>query len=193
MKTVLFGATGMIGKRIAAELKARGHEVATPRRDVLDAASVAGAAKGADALLSAYGPGQAGDVKNVVKAARALTEGAKRAGVRRLLVVGGAGSLKVGGKDLVETPQFPAAYLAIALAHRESLDVFRASGLDWTFYAPAALIEPGDRTGKYRVGGGDLIVDGKGQSRISAEDYAAAFVDELEKPSYAGALATVAY
>lgn len=193
MKTVLFGATGSIGRRIAAELKARGHETATPKRDVLDAESVAAAAKGADALLSAYGPGLSGDPRLVLKAARALIEGAKKAGVRRLIVVGGAGSLKTPAGDLIDSPQFPAAWKAIAQAHRDALAILRASGLDWTFYAPAAMIEPGRRTGRYRVGGGDLIVDAQGQSRISTEDYAAAFVDELETPRYAGKIATVAY
>lgn len=193
MKTVLFGATGMIGQRIAAELKARGHEVAAPRRDILDPQSVAAAARGADALLSAYGPGPTGDVANMRKAALALVEGAKRAGVARLIVVGGAGSLKAGSGDLIDSPQFPAAWKAIAQAHRETLDIFRASGLAWTFFAPAAMIEPGRRTGKYRVGGGELIVDAHGESRISAEDYAAAFVDELEKPRGAGGIATAAY
>lgn len=193
MKTVLYGATGTIGRRIAAELRARGHEVKTPKRDVHDPASVAEAAKGADAVLSAYGPGLSGDVGGVVKAAKSLAEGTRRAGLRRLLVVGGAGSLNAGGKELIDSPQFPAALRPIAQAHREALAVYQGSGLDWTFYAPAALIEPGERTGKYRTGELDLIADEKGQSRISAEDYAAAFVDELETPRYGGKLATVAY
>lgn len=193
MKTVLYGSTGTIGRRIAAELKARGHEVQTPKRDVLDPASIAAAAKGADAVLSAYGPGLSGDVDNVVKAAQSLVEGTRRAGIRRLVVVGGAGSLKAGGRDLIDSPQFPAELRPIAQAHRDALAIYQASGLEWTFYAPAALIAPGERTGKYRAGGGDLITDESGQSRISAEDYAAAFVDELETPRYAGKLATVAY
>lgn len=193
MKTVLFGATGMIGRRIEAELKRRGHEVDAPRRDVLDPASIAAAAQGADALLSAYGPGAEGDVSAVVRAATALVEGAKKAGVRRLIAVGGAGSLKAGGADLVESPRFPAAWKGIAQAHREALAVFRASGLDWTFYAPPAMIEPGTRTGKYRTGGGSLLADANGESRISAEDYAAAFVDELETPRRAGNISTAAY
>lgn len=191
MKTVLYGATGTIGKRIAAELTARGHEVKTPKRDVLDPASIAEAAKGADAVLSAFGPGS-GDAGNVIKAAGSLVEGTRRAGIRRLVVVGGAGSLKAGGMDLIDTPQFPAELRPIAQAHRDALAVYQGSGLDWTFYAPAALIAPGERTGKYRTGGGDLLTDESGQSRISAEDYAAAFVDELETPRYAGKLATVA-
>lgn len=193
MKTVLYGTTGTIGRRIAEELRKRGHEVASPKRDALDAKSVAEAAKGADALLSAYGPGPSGNVQNVVKAAEALAEGAKSAGVRRLIVVGGAGSLKAGGADLIDSPQFPAALRPIAQAHRESLGVYQKSGLDWTFYAPPALIAPGQRTGIYRTGGTDLIADEKGESRISAEDYAAAFVDELESPRHVGGVATVGY
>lgn len=193
MKAVLYGATGTIGRRIAAELRARGHEVETPRRDVLDPGSVARAVEGADAVLSAYGPGASGDVGTVVEAARSLVEGARRAGIRRLIVVGGAGSLKTGDGELIDSPRFPAELRPIAQAHRDALAVYRASGLDWTFYAPAALIAPGERTGRYRTGEGDLITDGSGQSRISAEDYAAAFVDELETPRRVGKLATVAY
>ena len=160
---------------------------------MLDPESIAKAAAGADALLSAYGPGLSGDVKTVVSAARALVAGAKKAGVRRLVVVGGAGSLEAGGKELIESPDFPTSYKPIAQAHREALAVYRASGLDWTFYAPAALIEPGERTGTYRTGEKSLIADAKGQSRISTGDYAAAFVDEVETPRFTGKLATVAY
>lgn len=193
MKTTLFGSTGTIGSRILAELKTRGHEVKTPKRDVLDADSVEAASRGADALLSAFGPGPAGDVATVVRAARALVTGAKQAGVRRVIVVGGAGSLETGNGPLIEAPGFPEALKPLAQAHRDALEVFKESGLEWTFYAPAALIAPGERTGKYRVGGEDLIVDQKGESRISAEDYAAAFVDELEEPRRVSAVATVGY
>lgn len=193
MKIVLFGATGNIGRCIAAELKARGHEVSAPSRDVLDPWSVGAAAKGADALLSAYGPGLTGDVNNVVLAAKSLVEGAGKAGVRRLIVIGGAGSLKTPGGDLMDAPKFPADWKGIAQAHREALAIYRASGLDWTFFAPAALIEPGQKTGKYRTGSENLIVDEKGESRISMEDYASAFADEVEKPRYIGKLATAAY
>ena len=111
------------------------------------------------------------------------------------MVVGGAGSLEVApGTQLVDTAGFPEAYKAVALAHREALDYLRTvDDLDWTFFAPAALIAPGERTGKFRTGIDKLIVDANGDSRISAEDYAVAFVDAIEQDSFVREIATVAY
>jgi putative NADH-flavin reductase len=130
-------------------------------------------------------------------AARALLVGLKTAGVRRLVVVGGAGSLEVApGKQLVEQPGFPVPWKPVALAHRDALAVYRASGepsVEWTYVSPAALIQPGQRTGKYRIGGDQLLVDAKGESRISAEDYAVAVVDELETRAHPRARIGVAY
>jgi putative NADH-flavin reductase len=119
----------------------------------------------------------------------------RAAGLKRLVVVGGAGSLEVApGKQLVDTEGFPDAYKAIALAHREAFEYYRGvTDLDWTFFAPAALIAPGERTGKFRTGANTLIADAEGNSRISAEDYAIAFVDELEQGQFVRQIATVAY
>jgi len=211
LKIALFGATGMIGSRIAAEAARRGHQVTAlsrnPERvptdipnlkaaqaDVTDAASVAAAARGQDVVASAYSP-PADNVAMIGKATRALIDGTREAGVKRLVVVGGAGSLEVApGKQLVDTEGFPAAYKAVALAHRDILPTLRAaSDLDWTFFAPAALIQPGERKGTFRTGAGALIVDAQGNSSISAEDYAVAFVDELEQGRFVHQLATVAY
>lgn len=211
LKIALFGATGMIGSRIAAEAARRGHQVTAltrnPERvptdianltavqaDVTDAASVAAGARGHDVVASAYAPPM-DDVAVIGKATRALIEGTRAAGVKRLVVVGGAGSLEVApGKQLVDTEGFPDAYKPIALAHRDVLPLFRAAGdLDWTFFAPAALIAPGERKGTFRTGANALIVDAQGNSSISAEDYAIAFVDELEQGRFVHQLATVAY
>jgi putative NADH-flavin reductase len=210
LKIALYGATGMVGSRIVAEAARRGHRVTAlvrqPERvaagpnveavkaDLLDAAQVAAAVRGHDVVASAYAPpmSQLGDLQT---ASRALVEGTRAAGLKRLVVVGGAGSLEVApGKQLVDTDGFPDAYKPIALAHRDALAYYRTvPDLDWTFFAPAALIAPGERTGTFRTGANALIADAKGESRISAEDYAVAFVDELEQGRFIREIATVAY
>jgi len=211
LKIALFGATGMIGSRIAAEAARRGHQVTALARnparvpadvpnlkaaqaDLLDAASVGAAVRGHDVVASAYAPPQ-GDVGVLDKATRALVEGVRAAGLKRLVVVGGAGSLEVApGKQLVDSEGFPDAYKAVALAHRDALGYYRSvADLDWTFFSPAAIIAPGERTGTFRTGTNSLIADAEGNSRISAEDYAIAFVDELEQGRFIRQLTTVAY
>jgi uncharacterized protein len=118
----------------------------------------------------------------------------QKAGVRRLLTAGGAGSLRVaGGGQLMDAPYFPPVWKSIAISHHDALEVQRQSDLDWTNFSPAALIEPGARTGKFRLGKDDLITDEKGESRISTEDYAIAMVDELENPSHLRQRFTIGY
>ena len=201
MKVVLFGASGMIGSRILEELLSRGHQVTAVVRnpekvtakgatvvkgDVTDAASVA-------AAISAYAPPQ-DQPEKLLAATGSVLEGLKATGVGRLIAVSGAGSLEVApGVQLVDTPSFPAAWKPIALAHREALSILKGSSLEWSALSPAALIGPGERTGKFRLGDTALVVDEKGDSRISAEDYAVALVDELEKPQHVRRQFTVAY
>jgi uncharacterized protein len=208
MKVVLFGASGMIGSRILQELLRRGHQVTAVVRnpgkvaapgvrvltgDVTEAESVAQTARGADAAISAYAPPK-GDEPVLSAAIYALVDGLSEAGVRRLIVVGGAGSLEVApGVALVDAPGFPEAYRDIAMAHRDALPILRESNLDWTSLSPAGIIEPGERTGKFRLGTTSLLTDEKGESRISAEDYAIALVDELEDPKHLRRQFTVAY
>lgn len=208
MKVVLYGASGMIGSRILKELLARGHKVTAVVRnpqkvtasgatvvqgDITDVASVATTAKGQEAAISAYAPPQS-QVTLMHDATRALLAGLESAGLKRLLVVGGAGSLEVApGVQLVDTPEFPAAWKPIALAHRDVLPLLKASSLDWTYQSPAAFIQPGERTGKFRLGTTQLVTNDKGESRISAEDFAVAMVDELEKPRHVRQQFTVAY
>jgi uncharacterized protein len=206
----IFGATGMIGQRILNEVLARGHKVTAIVRDasrapvhapnlsvktgdVLKAESVALAARGNAVVVSAYGPGN-GDPAQLVTAAKALLEGVGSIQPARLIVVGGAGSLEVApGVQLVDTPDFPATWKKAALAHRDSLVLYRTAPFDWTYVSPAAFIQPGTRTGKYRAGKDHLVKDEKGESRISAEDYAVAIVDEIEKPKHLCERFTVAY
>jgi putative NADH-flavin reductase len=129
-----------------------------------------------------------------VEAAKSLTTAARQTG-KRVVAVGGAGSLEVApGQQLVDSPRFPPDWRPVALAHRDALGVFRKEGGDaWTVISPAALLEPGQRTGSFRWGTDQLLSDKSGNSRISMEDYAVAFVDELESAKNQGKRITVGY
>ncbi|MER5323533.1 NAD(P)-dependent oxidoreductase [Streptosporangium roseum] len=207
MKILLIGASGMIGSRVAAEARDRGHEVTGVTRsgaegtkiaDASDPAAVAGLAAGHDAVVSAIAPPRDGSEPSgpLLAAVRGVLEGLRGAGVRRLVMVGGAGSLEVApGVRLVDTPEFPEIYKREALALAEALELLRseAGDLDWTYISPAAVIAPGERTGKFRLGGDQVLADAEGNSFISAEDYAVALVDELEKNEAVGRRITVAH
>ena len=211
MKIALVAATGNIGRHIAARALQRGHQLTAIARSARElgpelagaklaiaaldeSAALAAAVRGHDVLASAYGPGAA-DAGTIVEATRHLIDAARASGVRRLVVVGGAGSLEVApGEQLDDTPTFPAPYTPYALAHREALGLLRAAtDLDWTFYAPAAQIGPGEAVGAFRTGTATLIVASDGNSRISYPDYAQAFIDEIEAPRFTKQVATVAY
>lgn len=203
MKIALIGATGFIGSRLLTELTSRGHQVTAIVRnpekvpqgagitalkgDVYDRDGLAALLAGHDAVISA--------VHFSASDPATLLAAVKQSGVKRYLVVGGAGSLEVApGVKLFDTKEFPAIYLDEARKGGAFLDLLKGeSGLDWTFLSPSALIEPGERTGKFRLGKDQLLVDANGQSRISAEDYAIALVDELEKPAYSRQRFTVGY
>jgi putative NADH-flavin reductase len=210
MKIALIGPTGMIGQRILQEALARNHEVRAivrdPARisddkpklhvktgDVLNPESVAPAVAGSDIVISAFGPGT-GDPNQLVAVAHSLVKALQRSRPTRLIVVGGAGSLEVApGLQLVDTPDFPPAWKPVALAHRDALNVYRAADLDWTYVSPSALIQPGERMGRYRTGIEQLLIDEKGESRISAEDFAVAILDEVEHPRFVRKRFTVGY
>jgi len=210
MKIALIGATGNIGSAIAQEALRRKHAVTGITRrtsglpptltgievrtaDVLDHAALTAAVQGHDVLASAFGPGA--DAALIVDATRAIVAAARAAGIKRVIVVGGAGSLEIGGgKQLVDSANFPAAYKSYALAHRDALAVLcDAPDIDWTFFAPAAEIGPGDKVGKFRVGVRNLIADEAGRSAISYADYADAFVSEIEDGRHPKEVVTVAY
>jgi uncharacterized protein len=212
MKIALFGASGNIGGRIAQEALARGHEVTAivrePGRlelthpklkvvkgDILNPAEVALTAAGHDAVISAFGQGADGNPQSIPEAARSLLAGVQRAGVKRLIVVGGAGSLEASpGVALMDTPEFAADWKPTALAHADALAILQGNiDLDWTFVSPAASIRPGERTGQFRTGADQLLRDEEGKSRISMEDFAVAVVDELENPKSIRRRFTVGY
>ena len=116
--------------------------------------------------------------------------------MKRVLFVGGAGSLEVApGQQLVDQPGFPEAYKAEALERREALEVWRTEGggLEWSVLSPAAEIGPGERTGSYRTTDDQFLADAAGRSFISFEDYAVAVLDELERPRHVGQRFGVAY
>ncbi|RYF82586.1 MAG: NAD(P)-dependent oxidoreductase [Comamonadaceae bacterium] len=201
---VLLGITGRAGSRIATELLQRGHTVtgiarnvskAQPQAgltlvaaDATDAATLAPLLQGHDAVVSSTRFADGIDAPTLLTAA-------KQAGVPRVLVVGGAGSLEVApGVALIDTPQFPDAYKAEAGAGRVFLNALRdETAIDWTFLSPAALFEPGERTGAFRLGGDQFMADAQGNSRISMEDYAIALVDEIETPKHSRQRFAVAY
>lgn len=202
MKVALIGATGHVGSELLKELVRRGHAVTAIVRnpekvapatnviakkgDVFDTAGLTELLKGHDAVISA--------VHFTASDPQKLMDAVKAAGVKRYLVVGGAGSLEVApGVALVTTPGFPAEYKDEALKGGDFLALLRQeNGLDWTFLSPSALLFDGPRTGIFRLGKDQLLSNDKGSS-ISVADYAIAFTDELEKPAHAKQRFTVGY
>jgi putative NADH-flavin reductase len=203
-KIAIIGATGRAGSQLLEEALRRGHAVTAIARnassklgeragvnikdlDVLDAGALQQAVAGHDAVFSA--------AHFTGIPASAIIDPVKKAGVKRLLVVGGAGSLFAApGLKVIDTPNFPAAYKAEAAAGGVYLDTLRQEQvLDWSFLSPSALFVEGERTGKFRLGRDDLLVGADGKSWISFADFAIAFIDELEKPAHARQRFTVGY
>ena len=202
MKIALIGVTGRVGSRLATELLSRGHAVTgialhvppvaraglpAVQADAADPNSLAPRLVGHDAVISAS--------RFVTSDADALIAATKTAGVKRLLVVGGAGSLEVApGKALMDTNGFPEAFKAEAKAGTRFLERLRLEpDLDWTFLSPSADFAPGERTGHFRLGSDQLLHEAKGQSHISMEDFAIAMVDEVERPAHGRRRFTVGY
>ena len=213
MKIVLIGATGFVGAAILQEALNRGHEVTAiarnpeklpmhpklhgQRGDVFKPDDVARFVAGHEAVISAFNPGwNNSDLYNQqVAGTRAIINGVKKSGIKRLLFVGGAGSLEVKpGVQSVDLPEFPAEYKQGALATREALNMLRQeTGLEWSFLSPSADLFPGQRTGTFRLGTNQLLKDANGESRISVQDYAMAMIDEVEKPNHIRQRFTVGY
>ncbi|MBO8194646.1 NAD(P)H-binding protein [Streptomyces oryzae] len=211
----VFGANGNIGSRIVREALDRGHEVVAVVRDpskfvasreavtvttgdVLSPESVAAVGGNADVVVSAVGgkdgPGHQATIR---PAAEALVTGLRSlgAGAPSLVFVGGAGSLrKPDGSRVWDTEGLPDTILQIMHAHGDALAYLRGvQDIRWTNISPAAMIEPGARTGTYRVGKDELVADENGESHISMEDYAVAVLDEIESPRHVRERFTVGY
>jgi hypothetical protein len=210
---VLIGASGLIGSAILREALARGQQVTAigrhserspshpnlvPRKgDVADEAETAAQIAGHDALISAYNPD-----KNVpdtyeqhLSSYRAILHRARPAGVKRVLVVGGVGSLEVTpGVLFLDTPAFPEAWKTGERANRDVLALLRAEpDLEWTCLSPPAMSESSERTGHFCLGGDQVLTDADGKSWISVEDHAVAMLDEVEKPQHVRQRFTVGY
>ncbi|MFH9352569.1 NAD(P)-dependent oxidoreductase [Kitasatospora sp. NPDC017646] len=212
MRITVFGSTGNVGRRVVSEALARGHEVTAVVRDparphglpptvtvaVGDASNpqdVARISAGQDLVITATRPAP-GREHELAAATRGLLTGLAGTGVR-LLAVGGAGNLIVpgtGGTILVDSPGFPDEIRPIALACGEQLDLYRADEeVDWTYLSPAAMLEPGERTGRFRLGRDELLVDSGGNSAISMEDLAIVLLDEAEQPVHRRTRFTAGY
>jgi len=126
---------------------------------------------------------------------RAILDAMKRAGVARILAVGGAGTLIVaGGGRNMDQPDFPKKWEGGAKSTAEVKEMLKAEpGIEWTFLSPSHMLEPGERTGKFRLGLDDMLIGEDGKSRISLADYAVAMIDELERPAHSGRRFTVGY
>jgi hypothetical protein len=217
MKVALIGATGFVGTALLKELTDRGHEVVAIARNpdmikikshlihavaanVQDPQDVARAVKGSDVVISAFNPGWTNPriVEDIQSGFAAIQEGVKKSGVKRYIIIGGAGSLYIQpGLQVVDSPKFPAEYRAAAGAVRDYLNVIKKEdALDWTFFSPAILMShetSGVRRGHYRLGLENPVRDEKGDSILSVEDLALAIVDEVENPKHIKQRFTAAY
>jgi putative NADH-flavin reductase len=217
MKVALIGATGFVGTALLREFADRGHTVTAIARhpeklaltgalvrpvaaNVIDVEQVASAVKGNDVVVSAYNSGWTNPriYEDFMIASRAILAGVKRSGVKRLIVIGGAGSLEIKpGLQLIDTPQFPDEYKRGASAARDFLNEIRQEKeLEWTFFSPAILMNhdtAGVRRGHYRVGLDSPVFDAEGKSVLSVEDLAVAIVDEVEHPRHIRQRFTAAY
>lgn len=211
----MIGATGAIGSQLVAEALHRGHDVtavvrdrskvaagerpAVAQADVLDPGQVAAVARGQDVLISAVGGGADGAANEATirPAAESLVAAMRSLGAAAplLITIGGAGSLTApDGNKVWDAEGLPDFLLRIMHAHGDALDFLREiEDVRWVYVSPAALIEPGARTGEFRIADDDLIIDASGESEISIEDFAVAVINEAEDPQHVGARFTVAY
>jgi putative NADH-flavin reductase len=217
MKIALIGASGFVGSHILKEALDRGHQVTAIVRnpekitekhpnlqakkgDVFNTDEIAKLVSGHDAVISSYNAGWQNPnlYDDFLKGSQAIQEGVKKSGVKRLIVVGGGGSLEIApGVQLVDTPQFPAEWKSGALAARDYLNIIRKEDeLDWTFFSPAIEMHHGikdGRTGKYRLGMDQPVFDANGASRLSPEDLSIVLVDELDNKKFIRKRFTAAY
>jgi putative NADH-flavin reductase len=216
MKVALIGASGFVGSAILQELLQRGHQVTAIVRnsrkiapaenltivsaDVMNETEVTKAVTGHDAVISAYNAGWQNPnlYDDFLKGSQAIEGAVKNAGIKRLIIIGGAGSLFITSeRQIVDTEGFPPDWKPGALAARDYLNILKEeTELDWTFLSPAVEMHQGtsgERRGTYRKGLENPVKDAEGRSVISVEDTAMAVVDELEHPKHIRQRFTVAY
>lgn len=214
-KTALIGASGFVGSAILNELLTRGYQVEALVRnpdnvkvenplltvkkvDVADTEALAADLKGYDTVISAYNPGWSNpDIYNLtLQNYPRILQAAKEAGGKRLLIVGGAGTLFCApGLRVVDSGAIPAEIMggvkSLGEFYLNTLNNEKA--IDWVFFSPAGNLEPGEAKGNYRLGKDDLVVDGEGNSHITVGDYAKAMVDEFETPAHHQERFTIGY
>lgn len=216
MKVALIGATGFVGSHLLQELVNRGFEVTAVARsvdkipvkdgkpkavaaDVTDVKALASVLKGNDVVLSAFNPGWSNPniYNDFMKGSEAIQQAVKEAGVKRYVMIGGAGSLYIDGQQIVDGADFPESIKPGATAARDYLDVLeKEKDLDWTMFSPAINMHPGiktGRTGKYRLGTDEPVFDKDGESVLSVEDLAVAVVDEIENHKFSRQRFTAGY
>lgn len=216
MKVALIGATGFVGSHLLQELVNRGFEVTAVARsvdkipvkdgkpkavaaDVTDVKALASALKGNDVVLNAFNPGWSNPniYNDFMKGSEAIQQAVKEAGVKRYVMIGGAGSLYIDGQQIVDSADFPESIKPGATAARDYLDVLKKEkDLDWTMFSPAINMHPGiktGRTGKYRLGTDEPVFDKDGESVLSVEDLAVAVVDEIENHKFSRQRFTAGY
>ena len=214
MKIAIIGATGFLGSKLVKEAKDRGLEVTAIARnpeklteevkkaaiDVNQVDELAEVLKGQDAVVSAFNAGWKNPnlYQDFLKGSKSIQEAVKKAGVERLLVIGGAGSLyDAENNQLVDSPDFPAEIKPGATAARDYLNELKEEkDLDWAFFSPAIEMHPGittGRTGKYRLGKDNPVFDENNVSKLSPEDVAVVLMDEVQKPKHHQQRVTAAY
>lgn len=216
MKIALIGATGFVGTHLLEEALERGYEVTAIVRDpskisnpsekltvvkgdINEVDALAAQLKGHDVIVSAFNPGWTNPniYDDFVAGSKAIEAAAVKSGVKRLIVIGGAGSLYINGQQLVDGPHFPAEYKAGATAARDYLNVLKENKvLDWTFFSPAIEMHPGitnGRTGQYRLGTESPVFAENGRSVLSVQDLAVVIIDEVANAQFLKKRFTAAY
>ena len=214
MRIALAGATGFIGSKILAEAVSRGHWVTALCRhpekvaahelvraqgvDMTETSALTEAIRGHDVVVHAAAPPRDMEMAPKIAAQTAITTSiiaaAKAAGIGRICAVGGAGTLLIDGVRHLDRPDFPPQFIGGATATAVVKELLHHQhDVEWTVLSPSTMIAPGQRTGKFRFGLDDLLRMPDGSSQISVEDYAVAFVDEIENPRHTGRRFTVGY
>ncbi|WP_447639948.1 MULTISPECIES: NAD(P)-dependent oxidoreductase [Chitinophagaceae] len=216
-KIAVIGATGFVGSHLVKEALGRGLGVVAIARNTsqleshdhlkkvdldatdADALEKALAEHEVDVVVSAFnaGWGNPNLYDDFLNGSKKIEAAVAKTGVKRLIVIGGAGSLYIDGKQLVDSPEFPQEYKAGATAARDYANILKANEtLDWTFFSPAIEMNPHvttGRTGHYRIGADTPVFDSNGKSVLSVEDLAVAILDEVENPQFIRKRFTAAY